>query len=71
MWIFGHTQRHQGCAEKRICEDTEKRQPSISKEQRPQKKPNLPTLDLGLKASRMKRKQLLTFSVGVILLWQP
>lgn len=28
----------------------------ISKEQRPQKKPNLPTLELGLKASRMKRK---------------
>lgn len=53
-----HTERHQGYAhkEKRLSIDTLRRQPCANQEEKPQKKPTLRHLDLGLLTSRAVRK---------------
>lgn len=50
---LGYKEKHQGylLTGKDHCEDTMRRWPSTSHEEKSQKKPNLVTLDLGLLAS--------------------
>lgn len=60
---FRHAERHQGFIhrEERPCEDMVRRWPSASHTERPQDKPSLPHLDLGLPASATVRNKFLLF----------
>lgn len=62
------------CTEKRLCEDTVKRQPSASQEKRPQKEQNLLTSwfwTCSLQNSEEINFCYLSYSICDILLWQP